>query len=267
MDLQTRRPIDSRPSAPAWRVDSSAGKALVLLDALAGPRASLGVSELAALTGLPKSSVHRLLVVLVEGGYVRRLDGKYALSSRVFEIGNQCAIARSNGLREVAIPFMAELFAQTHETIHLAVRVGTDVLYVDKLYGHDSVRTSTCIGARRPDYATGLGKAMLAYAPPEEVRRSLAGRYRRFTAYTIATPEAMHRSLRRVREEGWATDNEESFLGVCCVAVPVLDRRTQHAVAALSLTTSVGRSSVQRYRSLLLRAGAELSTALGAVAA
>ncbi|WP_432842225.1 IclR family transcriptional regulator [Dactylosporangium sp. CA-092794] len=255
-------PQGSASGEPPAGLDSSVGKALALLDALAGPRPSMGVSDLADVAGMPKSTAHRLLMVLISGGYVRRVAGKYALSSRVFEVGSQSELSRVNGLTNQAMPYMAELFAQTHETIHLAVRRGTDVLYVEKLFGHQSIRIPTFVGARHPAYASALGKAMLAFSPQEDARLGLPARYRRLTAYTICTPDAMQRSLRRVGEERCATDHEESFLGVWCIAVPILDRRTHHAVAAFSLTTGVGNGAIQRYRKLLMRAGEELSSAL-----
>ncbi|MFI5953882.1 IclR family transcriptional regulator [Cryptosporangium sp. NPDC051539] len=235
--------------------DTSAGKALALLDALGGPRAVLGVSELARIVSLPKSTAHRLLVVLIESGYVRRAGDKYALSTRAFELGNQVTVARSNGLRERAMPVLAELYAQTREAIHLGVPAGASVLYVEKLFGPDSVRINTAVGMRRPQYATALGKTMLAFSEPQ----SMQARYYRFTAFTIAHPDLLGRALERVREEGFATDHEETFLGVSCLAVPVLDRRTGRPVAALSVSAAVGGRSVLRYKAVMLKAAEQLS--------
>ncbi|WP_236792267.1 IclR family transcriptional regulator [Amycolatopsis sp. GM8] len=267
MALQTRSrengtgPVEVSAGAG---LDSSAGKALALLDAFRDGGAVVGVSDLADRAGMAKSTAHRLLVVLIERGYVRRVNGKYALSSWVFELGNQVPIARTNGLRDRAIPYMTELFARTRTTVHLAVLRGTDILYVDKLYGHDSVHAATTIGARRPAHATGLGKAMLAFASNEDLHRNLSVRYRRFTAYTVATPGNMAQILRRVREEGCATDHEESFLGISCLAAPILDPRTHHAVAALSLTagTGTGNAALLRHKNLLLGTAQTLSAQL-----
>lgn len=238
--------------------DTSAGKALSLLDALGGPRSVMGVSELAQVVNLPKATAHRLLAVLIESGYVRRAGDKYALSTRAFELGNQVAVARANGLRDRAMPVLTELYAQTREAIHLAVPAGTSVLYVEKLFGPDSVRISTAVGMRRPQHATALGKSMLAFSEPQ-FAASMQARYYRFTAFTIATPDLLGRALERVRQEGYATDFEETFLGVSCIAVPVLDRRTQQPVAALSLTAGAVGRSVLRYKAVMLRAAEQLS--------
>lgn len=238
--------------------DTSAGKALALLDALGGPRSVMGVTELAQVVHLPKATAHRLLTVLIESGYVRKAGDKYALSTRAFELGNQVAVARANGLRDRAMPVLTELYAQTRQAIHLAVPAGSSVLYVEKLFGPESVRVGTAVGTRRPLHATALGKSMLAFSEPS-FNSTMQGRYYRFTAFTIATPDLLGRALDRVREEGFATDFEESVLGVSCIAVPVLDRRTRKPVAALSLSAGAVGRSVLRYKSVMLKGAEQLS--------
>ena len=247
-----------RPST----TDTSAGKALALLDAFINSRTVLGVSELAQLAHLPKSTAHRLLNVLVDAGYLQRIADQYSLSDRVFELGNQTRLGRPNGLRDRAMPFMAELFAQTQQTIHLAVLVGTDVLYLEKIFGHESLRLGTAVGRRRPAYATALGKAMLAFAEQQPSEWSRRIRYHRYTAHTITSPDLMNRSLARVHDEGFATDFEESMLGVACLAVPILNRSNDRAIAALSLSTSVNNGSARRYRQALTKAAEQLAVQL-----
>ena len=261
MDLQA-----ARNSGASNAHDTSAGKALALLDALGGARVVMGVSELAQAVTLPKSTAHRLLTVLIDSGYVRRVGDKYALSTRAFELGNQVAVARANGLRDRAMPVLTELYAQTREAIHLAIPVGSSVLYVEKLYGPQSLRINTCVGMRRPLYATALGKAMLAHSPPRE-DTSMQARYYRFTAFTISSPDALTRALERIRQEGYATDNEETFLGVSCIAVPVLDRRTGQPVAALSLSAAAVGRPIQRHKNAMLKASEHLAGQLGSMAA
>lgn len=253
MDLQ-----QAKNAGVGSRHDTSAGKALALLDALGGPRAVMGVSELAEVVNLPKSTAHRLLVVLIDSGYVRRAGDKYALSTRAFELGNQVAIARANGLRDRVMPVLTELYAQTRQAVHLGVPAGSSVLYVEKLFGPDSVRINTAVGMRRPQHATALGKSMLAFSEPQEGSTG-QGLYHRYTALTIASPDLLGRALCRVREEGYATDFEETFLGVSCIAVPLLDRRTRKPVAALSLSAGAVGRSVLRYKGVILKAAEQLS--------
>lgn len=238
--------------------DTSAGKALALLDALGGPRAVMGVAELGRAVNLPKPTAHRLLTVLIDSGYVRRAGDKYALSTRAFELGSQVSVARSNGLRDRAMPVLTELYAQTREAVHLAVPVDSSVLYLEKLFGPDSARINTAVGMRRPQHATALGKSILAFSDTNLTGYTQA-RYFRFTAFTIATPDLLGRALERVRQEGFATDFEEAVLGISCIAVPVLDRRTQKPVAAISLSTGVGGRTVLRYKNLMLKAAEQIS--------
>lgn len=254
MDLQR-----AKNAGAGARHDTSAGKALALLDALGGARAVMGVTELAQVVNLPKATAHRLLTVLIDSGYVRRAAGdKYALSTRAFELGNQVAVARANGLRDRSMPVLAELYAQTREVIHLAVPAGASVLYVEKLFGPESARIGTAVGTRRPQHATALGKAMLAFSDSHG-SETMQSRYLRFTAFTIATPDRLGRALDKVREEGYATDFEESVLGISCIAVPVLDRRTRKPVAAISLAAGALGQSVLRHKTLMLRAAEQLS--------
>ncbi len=258
MELHAHR--DDVPAASiglAGEPVSSASKALALLDALAGPRAVIGVSELADLAGMPKSTAHRLLVVLIEGGYVRRVEGKYALSSRIFELGNQVEVARANGLRDQATPFMAELFAQTRQTVHLAVLSGQDILYVDKLWGHDSTRINTVVGTRRPAYATGLGKAMLASGPDVMIDALLCSSIPRRTAQSIGKASLLERELVRIRETGVAYDREEARAGVFCSGAAV--RSAGWPVAGVSLGGQSKRFGTETYANLVREAATRLS--------
>jgi DNA-binding IclR family transcriptional regulator len=238
--------------------DTSAGKALALLDAFSGPLSVLGVTALAARADIPKSTAHRLLNVLVSSGYVRRVGDRYCLTERMFEIGNQVRLCRPNGIREAAMPYLAELFAQTRQTVHLAVLSGTDVLYLHKVFGYESPRCPTLVGGRRPAYATALGKALIAFGDSKAVEANLSVRFTRFTPYTLATAGQLRRCLERVNADGMATDHEELLRGVSCVAAPILDPKSGRAVAAMSIC-SVGSLAEKRHSRALLRATAELS--------
>ena len=244
--------------------ETSVGKALALLDAFDSSRAVLGVSELANRAHLPKSTAHRLLAVLVEHQYVQRVGDRYCLADRMFELGNQVSICRPNGLRERAIPFMAELYAETHETVHLAVLRGTDVLYLEKIFGHNTTQCGTTVGTRKPAYCTALGKAILAYADPETVQLNLAGKMQRHTPYTLTQPGRLQSSLVRIRDEGVATDFEEWHLGVTCLAAPLLDPATGRAMAAVSISSLSSRGDIRRFSPRLRRITEMLSSRLAA---
>jgi DNA-binding IclR family transcriptional regulator len=238
---------------------SSSSRALTLLDAFAGPRAILGVSELAARAGVPKSTAHRQLATLVTHGYVRRVGDRYRLAEHTFEMGNLLWACRPGGLRERAIPFMIELSHQTNETVHLAIRDGDSVLYLEKLFGHRATPCPTSVGSRRPLHCTGLGKAILAFSSETTTDLLLSGPLRRFTPHTRATPNALARDLERARNDGVASESEEYAAGLVCVAAPILDRDTGLAIGAMSVSATPGRAQLHRFASQVLRAAEALN--------
>lgn len=258
--------VSTAPPEPRSQSDdTSAGKALALLDAFAGRLGVIGVTALAERADVSKSTAHRLLQVLVAGGYVRRVGDRYCLSEHVFEMGNQVRFCSPNGIRDLAAPYLGELFAETRQTVQLAVLSGTDVLYLDKVVGRDGAPCPTAVGARRPAYATGLGKVLLAYADAETSEANLRVPFRRFTPNTLAAA-SFARSLHQVKEDGFATDHEELRRGVNCVAAPVLDPRTGRAIAAISVC-SMTTAAEKRHLGSLLRIAGELSSRYSLVAA
>jgi len=136
------------------------------------------------------------------------------------------------GLREVAAPFLQDLYAGTLATIHLAVRDATRVLYLERLSGQRSVSVVSRTGSRLALHATGVGKVLLAYAPPD-VQRKVLSSLRRITPYTITQPARLRAQLDRVLADGYATTADEMTLGACSVAVPI--RRGDDVVAAIGI--------------------------------
>ncbi len=236
--------------------DTSAGKALALLDAFSGRLGVVGVTELAERAHVTKPTAHRLLQVLVAGGYVRRVGDRYCLSEHVFEMGNQVRACRPSGIRDIAGPYLGELFAETRQTVQLAVLSGAEVLYLDKVVGLYGAPCPTSVGARRPTYATGLGKALLAFASAERLQDTLRAPFRRFTRQTL-TAAQLEGCLDDVRQDGYATDHEELRRGVNCVAAPVLDPAGL-AIAAISVCSASPTSERRNLRALQRIAG-ELS--------
>jgi DNA-binding IclR family transcriptional regulator len=200
---------------------SVTSRALGLLAAFDAEHRSLSLSELARRSGAPLATAHRLVGELHAWGALDRLpSGSYVIGRRLWDLGLLAPV--QSGLRQAASPFLHDLYGATLATVHLAVRDGCEVLYVDRLAGHVSVPVVSRIGSRLPMHATGVGKVLLAYAPDEVVADAL-GRLTRITAYTITQPARILDQLRRVRADGFATTGEEMSLGACSVAVPVRD--------------------------------------------
>jgi DNA-binding IclR family transcriptional regulator len=200
---------------------SVTARVFALLGAFGEHHRALRLTDLAARSGLPLSTTHRLVAELVAHGALRRLDsGEYVVGRRLWDLGMLAPV--QSGLREAASPFLHDLYGATLETVHLAVRDGLETLYVDRLAGHASVPIVSTIGSRLPLHSTGVGKVLLAHAPAD-VRQAVLGRpLRRFTPYTVTTPGRLRQQLDRVRADGYATTAEEMSPGACSVAVPVV---------------------------------------------
>jgi len=168
--------------------------------------------------------------LVVWGALARTPSGEYVVGRRLWDVGLLAPV--QTGLRQLASPYLHDLYAATLATVHLAVRDGTEVLYLDRLAGHTSVPVVSQIGSRLPLHATGVGKVLLAHAPPEVQASALADPVR-VTAYTVTQPGLLRRQLARVVRDGYATTVEEMSLGACSVAVPI--RRGEAVVAALGI--------------------------------
>jgi DNA-binding IclR family transcriptional regulator len=188
---------------------------------------------------------------LVEKG----TDG-YHLGGRLFELGMRASVERQ--LMEIAIPFMEDLYERTHETVHLGVLDGTEVVYVAKLGGHRQALSPSRVGGRMPLYCTAVGKVLLAYAEPHLLEQVVAGGLVRRTPRTIVAPGLLRRQVEAIREQGVGFEREESQVGLCCVSAPVLDP-DDCAVAAVSVTGPVTRFRPEAAARLVRAAGAGIA--------
>lgn len=194
--------------------------------------AGLGITDIARRTGLPKATVHRLVNELVAVGLLDRSGTTWRIGMKMFEIGQLAPL--QSGLRDTAAEVLLELRERTRLTVNLAVMSGSDVLYLEILRGPKAPRPPIRVGGRWPLHATGLGKALLAFASEQQIRRLLESGLRRVGPRTITAPGLLARELTRVRDDGAAFDREESIDGLACVASPVF--ASDGAVAALSVS-------------------------------
>jgi DNA-binding IclR family transcriptional regulator len=241
--------------------NSVLGRAFALLASF-GPRdTELSLSELGRRTGIPKPTVHRLIVEMDSWGIVERTPRGVRLGMRLFELGQLAP--RQRGLREAARPFLDDLYQATHETVHLAVLDGVEVVYIDKLTGRRGPALPSMVGGRMPAYCTGVGKALLAYSPPAVLHDVVAAGLRRRTAHTIVMPGLLEREVAAVRRRGVAFEHEESTAGIACAACPVLDADGS-ALAAISITGWTTALDVMRVAPAVRTAALGLSRQLGA---
>lgn len=198
---------------------SVASRVLALLDAFDPGDRCLTLSELARRANLPLPTAHRLVSELTSwGALVRQPSGQYVIGRRVWELG--LLAPDTNGFRQLASPFLHDMYATTLVTTVLAVRDGTEAVNVDRLSGRTSLSIESEVGSRVPLYATAVGKVLLAYAP-SAIRAEVLAHLERLTAYTITQPGRLEEQLTQVRRDGFAQSIEEMKLGVSSVAVPI----------------------------------------------
>jgi DNA-binding IclR family transcriptional regulator len=240
----------------------SALRALELLDVLADCRDGMGFADLARALEVPKSSLHELLSVLLDRSYVEydAPTRSYTLGIRTWETGQ--AYLRHHDLTRVARPLMEQIVQDLNETVQLAVLDGIENVYLAKVDCSHPLRLQSEAGRRLYAHGTGLGKVLLAALPEPECRARLARQtLPSFTPRTITDVPHLLDELARVRERGFALDNEEYTPGLRCVAVPV---RGHHdlVVAALSVSIPVIRAQpLQMARALTSLAGSSLEIA------
>ncbi|MEZ5211194.1 MULTISPECIES: IclR family transcriptional regulator [unclassified Gordonia (in: high G+C Gram-positive bacteria)] len=219
--------------------DSVLGKVMLILHAFDVDDHDLPLAEIVRRTGLHKATAHRLAGDLVDARLLDRTDGGYRLSGGLFELGMRASVER--GLLEIAMPFLQDLYERTHETVHLGVLDGHEVMYVAKIGGHRQANAPSRTGGRMPLHCTGIGKSLLAHTTPEVRREVLAGPLERRTPRTIVAPGLLSAALDTVRERGVAFEYEESTPGIACVSAPILDVRDNSVIAALSATGPLRR--------------------------
>ncbi|WP_433558291.1 IclR family transcriptional regulator [Pseudonocardia xinjiangensis] len=235
-------------------------RALQILGAFSADHPAMTLSELARRTRLPVSTVHRLLAGLVDWGALERGDdGAYRVGLRLWEVG---ALApRGQGLRERALPFLEDLSQITRENVQLAVREGSELVFVERIAGTGAVPVLTRVGARFALTATGVGLVLLAHAPPETQEEVLAGPFDRFTPLTVTDPAVLRRTLADIRKSGFSVSDRQVTMDALSVGAPVHDARG-NVVAAVSLVVRHGSAQPHTLAPLVRTSARAISRAL-----
>jgi DNA-binding IclR family transcriptional regulator len=224
----------------------------------------LGITDLASATGLPKSTTHRLVTALVnEGLLVQDEDShKYALSLHVTALG--ASILSSHTVRKVARPMLMELRDQTHESVHLAVLEGMEVVIIDTEDSYFVVRAVNVPGQHLPAHAVSTGKVLLAYQWEVRLHEILAhAKLESYTERTITDPRLLLEELRRVRAQGYAISCEELEQGIDAVAAPIFDHMgTVVASVSIGGPSERCRPKQAEHIAAVARAGQQISQAL-----
>jgi IclR family transcriptional regulator, pca regulon regulatory protein len=264
-------PSPDRRASRRQRVDDgeyvrALERGLAVLKAFSARAPALSMTEVAERAGLTRAVARRYLFTLEALGYVVFHDGQFQLTPRVLDFGFTYLAA--TGISDVARPFMEHIVATLRESCSVGVLDGTDVVYIARVTADRIMTTNLTVGSRLPAHATSMGKVLLAYQTPEQ----LAGYFessllQHLTARTIVDEAALRALLDRVRRRGFATNDEESEIGVRTISVPLYDR-TNRVAAAINLSGHASRVSMRELKRdhlpVLLSAARGISRALGA---
>jgi IclR family transcriptional regulator, pca regulon regulatory protein len=225
-------------------------RGLAVLQLFSQARPSVTISEAAALTGLTRATVRRILVTLERLGYVRAEDRRFMPTPRVLAIGY--AYLSSMDLWQAAHPFLAELAELSQESCSAAVLDGIEVVYVARVDSPRVVGVSVRVGARVPAYPTSMGRVLLAGLDPAALHAYFAAvRPERLTPHTVTDETALREIIEQVGEQGWSLVDEELEAGLRSIAAPIRDRHDR-VVAALTICGHAGRVTAEQLRDELL---------------
>lgn len=210
----------------------------------------LSIGELNNITSYGKSTVHRILGTFKTLNYVNQdiTDGKYYATIKLFELGNM--VANRIPIKNIARPYLEELYEKCRETVNLGILDNYEVLYLDKILTKEPLRIDLDVGRRVPAYCSALGKAIMAFNDELDIDKF---EFNKITEKTINSVEELKKSLNEIRKTGYAYDNEEYINGLVCMARPILDNN-QNAIAAISIAMPIARlteSKKQEYFELL----------------
>ncbi len=239
----------AQPGAVTVQVQSLT-RGLSLLEALARAEGGLTLTDLAQRVTLAPSTAHRLLATLEKMGYVYQGGelGRWYIGLQAFTVGssflaNRDFVAQSH-------PYMRRLMEQSGETANLGIVDGTEAVFIDQVQCRETMRTIVKLGSRVPLHASGVGKAIFAALPDEQIDAILKVKgLPRITANTITSPERMWASIRVIRQRGWSFDDEEHALATRCVAAPIYDEHAE-VLGAISVAGPSSRLPDERIKQL-----------------
>lgn len=215
---------------------------------------------------LTRPTLYRIIASLeAEGLIAATKDNRYALGGRLVRLARQ-ALAQ-NDVREIAGPSLRRLRDTTGETVHLAIRSGDDLVYIDKFESREVVRMASAIGTRVTFSSSGVGKAFLSALPVSEAESLIAQMtIRKITPFTTTDHRAVKNIVSQARAAGFVCDNQENEIGIVCFGAAICEG-TDRPVAGVSVSVPLFRlrEDFSRYSDPLLAAVAEISAKVGFV--
>lgn len=233
--------------------DGTVGKALEVLDHVAGFARPVRFAELLATSPYPKATLYRILQTLTSTRMLSFDDERstYAPGVRLVRLAH--AAWSQSSLAPIARAHLDALSLDLGETVHLAQLDSGQVLYVDKRNAARPVEMFSEAGKVGPAYCTGVGKAMLAYLPQDALADAILRQsFHRHTDHTLADPDALQADLVAIRARGHAYDLEEHEVGIICIAMPILTG-SGRPLGAMSITGTTNRITMEGLEAYLPR--------------
>ncbi|MEM8907079.1 MAG: IclR family transcriptional regulator [Bacteroidota bacterium] len=222
-------------------LNHSVAKAFGVLEYFTPSKPEWGVRELAKELGLNKSTAYRLMATLENLDVLRKdpVSEKYSLGLKLFELGNRVNI--QSAFVSQTHPELAKVAAEITETVHLGILKNQQVFMVDKFERPKGLKLNSTIGTSSPIYCSGLGKVLLAFLSPQRQQDILTNVILKAnTPFTIVQKGVLKKELKKIAQQGYAIDRQETEIGLICVAVPVFNQ-SQQMVAALSAAGPANR--------------------------
>ncbi|WP_328767384.1 IclR family transcriptional regulator [Streptomyces sp. NBC_00286] len=242
-------------------VRSAPDRLLAVLAAFDHDHPALSLTDISRRAGLSLTTAHRLVGALSEWGALERdASGAYHVGLRLWEVA---ALApRGLALRQVALPYLEDLYEATHQNVQMAVRDGDEVVYIEWISGHSAVGVHIRVGARWPLHATGVGLALLAFSDVASQEAYCARPLVAFTPHTITDPAILRRVLAEVRRTGVAVSSRQVTEDALSVAAPVRNADGS-VVAAASVVVPERDAQVPALIPAVRLAALGISRALG----
>ncbi len=240
-------------------------KVMRVLDCFSSVNRSLSLTEICRMTGLPKTTTHRLLVSMRDASLLDQEDSRdpYRLGMKLFELGN--TVLSNMDLHREARPFIDALTRQGGQAVHLAVFDGFRAIVIHRADASPEKSLSPATIEQAPVHCTSVGKAILAFQPEHVVQRIIDAGLTKFTESTITDPDALRSALEEIRQRGFALDEGEHQPGLRCIGAPIRDKSGRVA-AGVSITGPAWRlpvAEVDGLAKLVIHHAKGISAALG----
>ncbi len=247
----TAAPTRTPTPTPGSDYIQSFARGLSVIRAFDAKAPSQTLTEVATRTGLTRAGARRILLTLLQLGYVRLDDKKFALTPRILDLG--FAYLSSQPFWHVAEPEIEALVAHVKESSSVAVLDGAEIIYVMRVPTHKIMSINLGVGSRLPAHCTSMGRVLLGAMSDDELARHLkAHRPRAMTGRTVTDIDALVTAIRSVRINGWSLVNQELEDGLVSMAAPIVDR-SGRTVAAINISGAYQRTPPKLMRETMLQ--------------